>query len=35
MGAIDEGLCQVELAAITEILREATKHALQCFVLDP
>src|SRR5512146_1049375 len=35
MGAIDERLCQVELASIAQVFRESTKHSLERSVLVP
>ena len=35
MGAIDEGLGEVELAAFNEVVGERLQHALQHFVFDP
>jgi hypothetical protein len=35
VGAIDERLCQIELAAITQVLCEPTKHPLQRSGFDP
>lgn len=35
MGAIDERLCQIQLAAITQVFCKSTKDPLQRSVLDP